>query len=199
MNFLLLIPWPQTGWSEAGRIASRTPLPLSEAGSNQAHLWADGLANAGLDVVYSSKERVSIETARIVAEHTGAKHKTVPEFAEVDAGLWDGLTAEELKRLYPKVFKKWHDDPASIRPPKGEDVVEAFERLQGPFERITRKQSARSMGLVLGPVAFGLVRCMVESLEPSGVRGMMHDAPLRYELDGESRPVGPTAVVSAAP
>ena len=171
-----------TRWSEAGRIASRTPLPLSETGRDQARSWAEDLARGGLSMVYSSKELVSVETARIVADRAGAKRKTLPQLAEVDAGLWDGLTNEELERRHAKIFKRWCDDPASVRPPGGEDVAEAFDRLREPVERVTRKKVDRSVGMVLGPLAFALVRCMIESEEPARVRAMMHDGPLRYDL-----------------
>ncbi len=199
MSSLVLIPWPKTDWSEAGRIASRTPLPLNEVGLGQAQAWAAGIAEKGLDVVYSSKERVSVETAQVLVDRTRAKHKAVPELAEVDAGLWDGLATEEIKHRYPKIFTRWSEDPASVCPPEGEALAVAFERLKEPLDRLTRKQSSRSVGMVLGPLAFALVRCLLESEEPTRVRSMMSDAPLRYELNGQSPAAAPAIAVDTAP
>ena len=125
MSTLVLIPWPETTWSAAGRVAGRTPVPLSDAGRRQAHSWGEGLAVPGLSTVYSSGEQASTETARIVAEPSRARHKAVVDFAEVDAGLWDGLTIEELKRRYPKVFKRWYEDPSAVCPPEGEPLADA--------------------------------------------------------------------------
>lgn len=187
MSSLVLIPWAETVWSAAGRIATRTPLPLTHAGQNQARTWADSMASSGLSVVYSSNERTSVETARIVADRTGAPHKTIPELSEVGAGLWDGLTTEELRRRYSKIFKKWCDDPSSVCPPEGEDVEDAFERLQQPLERLTRKQGDRCMAVVLGPLAFALARCWIESVELAKTRSMRHHEPLTYQLVGREQ------------
>ncbi len=184
MNSVVLIPWPQTTWSAAERIASRTPVPLDETGQTRARAWADEMANSGLNMLFSSGEQASVETAGIIAERCRAQRKTLSELAEVDAGLWDGLTVEELRRRDPKIYKRWRDDPSSICPPEGEGLNEAFQRLQGAFNRIARKPDGRPLGVVLGPLAFALVRCVVESVEPARVRSMMHDEPLRYQLVG---------------
>ena len=191
MNSLVLIPWAQTAWSEAGRIAGRIPLPLTEGGQHQAQAWADRLAPSGISVVYSSNERTSLETARILADRCGARRKIVEDLVEVNAGLWDGLTAEALKRRYPKVFKRWYDDPSSVCPPEGEDVTDAFLRLDESLERITRRRGDWNAAVVLGPLAFAVARCVVESVELTEVRAKMFDQPLRYAVLGETREAQP--------
>ncbi len=179
-----MIPWAETAWSAAGRVASRAPLPLSQAGRDQARAWADKIGSAGVSAVYSSDERTSIETARFVADRTGAPHRSVAALAEVDLGLWGGLTTDELKRRYPKIFKRWYDDPTNVCPPEGEEVEQAYERLRESLARLTRKQGDRHVAVVLGPLAFALVRCWLEGAEVSQVRSMTHGEPLRYELTG---------------
>lgn len=193
MGSLVLIPWPETAWSAAGRIAGRTPLALTDQGKAQAAFWAEGLAPQGLDAVLCSDEQTSRETAGIVADRCNTGHKTVESLAEVDCGLWDGLTVDELKRRYPKIFKRWLSDPSSVCPPEGEDLAGAFTRIKTSIEQIVRKQRTRNIALVLGPLVFGLARCVVENVDPPAVRSMMYDQPLRYALldDGErGSPVG---------
>ncbi len=184
MASLVLIPWAETCWSAEGRVVSGTPLPLTPAGISQAQSW--GKALVGLDRLVCSDERASVETATLVAGETRARRKQLPELAEVDVGLWDGLTIDELKRRYPKIFKRWYDDPTSVRPPEGEDLLEASHRLRAAIEQVTRKMGKSDTGVVLGPLAFGVVRCIVESRGIHEVRSMMHDAPLRYPRVGES-------------
>lgn len=180
MGALVLIPWPETSWSAAGRLAGRTSLPLTEHGCTQAHEWAEGLAQAGITVAFSCDDCTSVQTAKIVSERCAARHKIENGLREVDAGLWGGLTTVELKRRFPKVFKKWYDDPTSVCPPEGEAVADAFDRLEASLGRIRQKQSARNVAVVLGPLAFAVSRCVMESADLSKIRTIMHDQPLRY-------------------
>lgn len=180
LDALYLIPWPETSWSESDRIASRTPLPLSDAGQNTANHWAKELAESGINVIYTSDEQTSLETAKIIAAQSRIKHKTNPELVEVDAGLWDGLTSGELKRRYPKIFKKWLSDPSSVCPPEGEELKEAYQRLKDVLDWVVCKQAAYRVAIVVGPHAFGLIRCMIESIEPDKLRTMIQDHPARY-------------------
>lgn len=180
LDALYLIPWPQTIWSESDRIASSTPLPLSDSGTSVAQAWADELAESGINLIYSSDEQTSLETAEIIAKKCGRKSKILAELKEVDAGLWDGLTTEELKRRYPKIFKKWLTDPSSVCPPEGEEIYEVYLRLKGALEWIIWKQAAHRVAIVLGPLAFGLIRCMIDSVEPDKMRSLIQDKPVRY-------------------
>ena len=191
MSLLVLIPWPQTAWSDAGRITGRTPVPLNEAGRNRALAWGQELAGFGLRTIYSGDEPASTETARIIAKSSRARRKTLPGLAEVDAGLWDGLTSDELKRRYPKTFKRWWEDPAAVSPPEGEDLTAACRRLGEALAKVTDKRASHPVALVLGPLAFAVTRCVLEAGELPEVRSLMHDEPLCYELDESPRSAEP--------
>ena len=197
MNTLVFIPWAETTWSAAGRITGRTPLPLTDAGRSQARAWADRMVSLELKTVYSSDEQTSAETAQIVAARTGAEHKSVPVLAEVSFGIWKGLTTEELKRRYPKTFKKWRNDPSSVCPPEGEDMEEAYQRLDKAFEKLTHKLEGSCKGIVLGPIALALARCRAESVELAKAHEMAHNEPLRYECS-ESGAWGKAAALPEA-
>lgn len=206
MKTLVFVPWPETTWSAEDRVAGSTPLPLTSGGREQAAAWAGSLVPLGLQVVYSSFEPASVETARILARRCRTKHKKLEALAEVDAGLWDGLTTQELKRRYPRIFKRWYDDPSSVCPPEGEDLAEAFGRLQAGLERIRGKPEPARAAAVFGPLAFAVARCVIESAGLTGVRGMMRQDPVCYRFAGGEGPaesvplgLGETDGMGAAP
>ena len=54
--------------------------------------------------VFTSPLKRARETARVVAEALGAPLLLVPEFEEVDFGLWEGLTWQQIGEKYPKEY-----------------------------------------------------------------------------------------------
>ncbi|UCE58499.1 MAG: histidine phosphatase family protein [Phycisphaerales bacterium] len=189
MASLILIPWSETEWSPAGRIISRTSVPLTKVGREQSASWGTSMVPLGVNTVYSGEEQSGGETARLIAERCGARHKIEKSLAEVDAGLWTGLTFDELKRRDPKVFKRWCEDPTSVCPPEGEDLVKASERLRGSLAAVAKKHGDRNVVVVIGPVAFGVTRCVIESVALGKVRSMMQNEPVTYEIraDGKAK------------
>lgn len=182
MATLILIPWAETTWKAANRLAGRTPLPLTDAGCDEVRTWSERIVELRPAIVFCSEERASLETAEIIAEKTGASRKKLADLAEVDMGLWDGLTSDELKRRYPKIYKKWQQDPSSVSPPEGEALSDASERLRVALERIMRKYDDRCVAVILGPLSLALVRCWIESIDVDKLRSLAGDAPIRYEL-----------------
>ena len=65
---LLLIRHGETAWNAERRFTTRSDLPLSEVGLEQAGAAAEALAATGIDRVYSSP----LQRARVTAETIAA-------------------------------------------------------------------------------------------------------------------------------
>jgi len=193
---LVLVPWAETKWSAAGRIVSRTPVSLTEAGRNRSAEWADQLVALRPRAVYSSEVPPAAETALILATRYGIRHVLKEALAEVDAGLWAGLTYDEIKRRDVKIFKRWFEDPSSVCPPEGEELLAAAGRLEASLANVVRKHAEKTTAVVLGPFAFSVARCVIESVELTEARSMMRDDPLAYGIvdHREMSLEGPTPV-----
>ena len=114
------------------------------------------------------------------------KSEGVEDRAGGDVGLGDGVAEEALKRSSPKACKTWREDPASICPPEGEDLKDAQDRLREELGRLSKKHGDRTIALVLGPLAFAITRCIVESDDLSNVRSLKSDEPVRYTPAGKA-------------
>lgn len=191
MTSLVLIPWANTDWHDDGRLASRTPLPLNAEGRIQAAAWGDALAARELGMLYSSREQASLETASLVARRSEAKCKHVEGLDEVDFGLWEGLTEEQLNGRFPKLFKKWTADPTSVCIPDGEDFGAAAARIKTALTQIARKHRNGAVGVVLGPTVLALWRCELERVSIGRLREFIAHEPVWHELD-------PSAMKAAA-
>lgn len=48
---------------------------------------------------------------------------------EVDFGIFTGKTFKEISQLYPKESKAWAEDSINYKIPKGESVLDAYNRI----------------------------------------------------------------------
>lgn len=181
MGTLVLIPWPETTWSAEGRFAGRTPVSLSDKGRQQAADWATELSGMGLNALLVSKDSASVETAEVIDALFSVKRRKEPDLAEVDLGLWDGLSAAEVKRRYPKIYKLWQQDPNAVCPPEGEAILDARERLSQVLDKIRKRLGDKSAGIIVGPLAFVLLRLVMEGREESDLRFESPEQQLMYK------------------
>ena len=190
MSSIILIPWAQTDWSVSGRLFAQTPLSLNEAGSAQAKTWGEQLQEKRLTMLFASDEQTSRETAEAIAKPARIRVKVLDGLEEVDFGLWEGLSEQQLKSRFPKTYKRWCEDPAAVCPPDGEELPEAAERIAAAVRKAARKAGESTAGIVLGPVACALARCALEGAELSILRTKLTNEPIWYEDEVAGRAAG---------
>ena len=163
MSKVFVVQTGQTIWEAQDRIESVPGAPLTETGASDVERTAAELAACGADIraVYACDGESERETAELVARTLGMKVRTEGELRELDYGLWQGLTWDELKRRQPKMFRQWSEAPASLRPPGGEMLAEAQTRLRAAIKGILKRHKDGAVLFVLRPVAVGLLRCFV--------------------------------------
>jgi broad specificity phosphatase PhoE len=110
---LVLVRHGETTGNSSIRYFGRTDVALSAEGRDQMRACARWLRNrfgpARFEPVFSSPLRRASEGARIIAGDEAAVIG-IAEFAEVDFGLFEGLTAEEIRERYPAEFIVWDRD-----------------------------------------------------------------------------------------
>lgn len=163
MSKLFVMQTGQTIWEVQDRIESVPGAPLTEAGASNVERAAVELAACGADIrtVYACDGESERETAEMIARAIGTKLRTEGELRELDYGLWQGLTRDELKRRQPKMFRQWVESPASVRPPGGETLAEAQTRLRAAIKGILKRHKDDAALVVMRPVAVGLLQCLV--------------------------------------
>ncbi len=162
MAALLTVKTGETVWEQQSRIESIAGSPLSETGrKNMARLGKELFPHEPNLIITSSGEAEK-QTAKILAKELSVKVKKDDKFCEIDYGLWQGLTLDEIKRRQPKLHKQWLESPGSVRPPGGETLIEAQQRICQAVEEVTRREKKQTPVLVLRPVVLGLLRCKLE-------------------------------------
>jgi broad specificity phosphatase PhoE len=151
-----------TVWEEQGRVESAAGAPLSEGGVQEARRLAEELDDCRISAVYAPPGEAEQQTARILAKHLGVKRHKNDALREIDYGLWQGLTLEDIRRRHERVYRQWTKAPMTVQPPGGESLQDAQERLRQALRSILRKRKGGGCPLlVLRPVALTLLRSIM--------------------------------------
>lgn len=127
---LIFIRHGQTLWNTQHRAQGRTDIPLDETGRRQAERLADALSHRRLDHIYASPLSRAVETARPIAEKTGAALATDELLTEIAFGAWEGLSFDEIDRRYPHEMADWRLHPFSCHIPDAESPEEVLQRMR---------------------------------------------------------------------
>jgi broad specificity phosphatase PhoE len=181
----ILIPWAQTDWHAAGRYATTTPIAINTTGVEQIESWSQLLSPQGLSMIYGPENGAGEESARQLAGGLQCKSRKVADLAEIDLGLWEGLSPDEFKKRFGKAYKQWREDPASVRAPEGEDLADTIERLNDQLRKLAGKHAGECFGAVLGPIAYAGLRCRLESRPFAELWSIPVTQPVKYFIDLE--------------
>jgi probable phosphoglycerate mutase len=126
-GLLCLIRHGETEWSRAGKHTSRTDLPLTAFGEEQARALAPLVADLRPVLALSSP----MQRARRTAELAGLSTvDTDPDLAEWYYGSYEGTTTPQIRLDHPR-WTIWTGDP-----PGGETAVEVGARVDRLLARV---------------------------------------------------------------
>ncbi|MGV7929925.1 MAG: histidine phosphatase family protein [Spirochaetota bacterium] len=134
---LILVRHGETTWNRENRVQGRSDTPLSETGITQAERLAGSMEGERIDLIVSSPLRRAAETASIINRHIGAPVELDEDLMELDQGIFEGMSFQELSRDHGEFLKRWAADPASVVMPGGESLSALQERAWGAVCRIT--------------------------------------------------------------
>ena len=129
MSRLLLVRHGDTELNSAERYWGSTDVKLSDAGFRQAERLRDRLATERFDAIYSSDLRRASATAEIIASSHRLDVITCAELREINFGELEGLTFNEISRLYPELAELWLQRSPRLKYPGGESVDEFNSRV----------------------------------------------------------------------
>lgn len=80
--------------------------------------------------ILSSPLPRALATARLLGGAWGAPVETDQDLAEIDYGLWDGLTLQEIRERHPDEAARWEDGDGNFAFPGGESLPEFYRRVE---------------------------------------------------------------------
>lgn len=128
----------QTAWNLERRFQGTMDIELTEAGVAQARRAARLLAALGPDAIVSSDLKRAADTAAELAAVTGLEVVHDQGLRETYAGVWQGLTHEEIIERYGEEYAAWkRGEP--VRRGGGELETEVADRAAPVVERSADK------------------------------------------------------------
>jgi uncharacterized domain HDIG len=117
------------------RCIGSTDFPLSREGERQAQQIGIYFENIPLTAVYASTLTRAVQTAEAAAQ---GKLPVIRSEAlrELECGLWEGLTFEEIRARYPELYEKRRTDPERYPPEQGERFGKGLARFRAEVERV---------------------------------------------------------------
>ncbi len=167
---LVLVRHGETEGQSSIRYHGRTDVALSELGRVQMRSVRRELESRDFRFHHAFAGPLvrTAEGAALILG-SGAGVITLEEFTEVHFGLFEGLTADEIRERYPREFERWNADrlaPAYTYP-QGESRAAFAERVERGMERMLKLiEASRGPGhqRALLVAHRGVIRAIVRAL-----------------------------------
>ena len=131
---LYLMRHGESEFNVQGRIGGDSA--LTARGRAQAGALAEQFQGINIPYIFTSTRKRAWETAaRLLESHPESTHITVPEFDEIDAGIFDGVTYEEIRRAAPGEYAARQLDKYGYIYPDGEGYITLKDRVDRGFKK----------------------------------------------------------------
>ena len=167
MSRLLLVRHGDTELNSAERYWGHTNVELSAAGLRQAERLCDRLATEKINAIYSSDLLRASVTAKIITSRHQLDVITCAELQEINFGDAEGLTFDEISRLYPEVTKLWTGRSLKLKYPGGESLDQFNSRISKFLDRLEKHAAEETILIVAHS---GVLRTLVCQLLGIGLR-----------------------------
>lgn len=147
---IILVRHGQTEWNRIERFRGRYDISLNAVGIEQAQRTATKIwSHWKPTVVYSSPLSRAKQTASIIADATKEINvQIVNGLADIDYGMWQGLSPEEVGKQWPDLLRDWYEHPERVEIPGGENLVAVRERVMLVLKQICGRHPEQEIVIV---------------------------------------------------
>ncbi len=126
---ILLIRHAETDCNSQGVFTGVLDVKLSELGKIQAEKACEYIGeNYKVDRIYISPKDRTINTVKPLADKLGLNIEFDERLCEINGGVWEGMTMENILKNYTAEFSLWKTDIERAKCPGGEGFKEVGAR-----------------------------------------------------------------------
>lgn len=127
----------ETDWNKIHKFAGSTDISLNGEGRKQAEKLALRLKDCNIETIFSSPLRRALDTAQEIKKYHPAAELVVEDgLKEVNFGVFEGLTMDEVKERHKDIWKKRAVNKFDYKVPDGESYAESYERVLRVLNKI---------------------------------------------------------------
>jgi len=138
---LIFIRHPATIWDKQQKYLGRIDIALNQKGWRQARLISNYLKNKNISAIYSSGLIRAYQAASIIAKRRSLKVKKDERLNEIDFGIWEGMTFNQIRKKYPKLAQKYLSNPLNEKIPGGESLLKFKNRVNKVLKEILSREN----------------------------------------------------------
>jgi broad specificity phosphatase PhoE len=132
--------------------------PISAKGRLEAQRLTAFFSGMPIEAIYVSEYRRTGQTIAPVAQEHQLTSISDGRLNEIDNGLIDGLTDEEIQQKYPEAWRAYRSRQVDFRFPEGETGLEAQKRI---VDFLEEKRLQNSSGDIILVSHDGLIRLLM--------------------------------------
>ena len=156
-----------TEYNSTRRFAGYSDVEMSADGYRQVEKLRDRLANEKIDAVYSSDLRRALVTAEVISSGHNVDVVTCAELREINYGDAEGLTFDEISRLYPELAESITNYSLELKFPGGESFEEFIVRTSKFLDRLNKHTSEQTVLIVSHSGPLRVLVCELLGIEQS--------------------------------
>lgn len=140
------------GFSETNKskkFTGQMDIGLSDVGKKQAELVSSYLYdNYKIDKIYSSDLSRAVNTIKPLADKLGTSVVTNKGLREIYGGKWEGVSFDDISKLYSEDYIIWTENVGFARPTGGESFAEGQERIVNTINEIVKREEGNTVVIV---------------------------------------------------
>ncbi len=145
---LYLIRHGQVEGHEQRRYNGHADVALTDLGVEQYHLLKERLAESHISACYSSDLTRCRVGAGIICEQFGIEPVHRAELRELNIGIWEGLTWNEIMERWPEEWQARLNDLVNYRVPEGENLLDIEARAMPVVREVLERHRGQELLLV---------------------------------------------------
>lgn len=168
MSKIFLARHGESQWNILSKIQGQRDIPLTDKGIKQAEMLGRRLLNENIKKIYSSDLSRAYTTAKIISDIVGVDIVLMKEFREINFGVWEGMTIDEIKTNYSKEFEVWRKSPEKLNLKNAETIFDVQKRAIEGINKIIKKDDnvlIVSHGVTIKTIILGLLDINISNIK----------------------------------
>lgn len=146
MGNIVLIRHVETAM--AGRFCGHSDPEPNPSGERQIISVLEKVRTLSIECIYASDLRRAARTAIAIGQSVGIDIELRPRLREVNFGLWEGLSWNEVEKRFPAEAGQWVSDFPLCTVPGGETYANFAARVGEEFSSLFRETADRTAAVI---------------------------------------------------